>query len=234
MIHRARANCRTAVGPGIVRHHPLDPDAQALKPRRGAPQKARGRWAGLSGEYFAVGEARGVVHAYVHGLPAHAPDPPAAIAMDSVAHSADAHQALGVHMHQLAGARPLVADHRLPRLERAQPIQTQAPQRHDDRRHREPQGARDPRRAPASPPQALDLPHPGPRQLVRTPPWARRPIHQPVGPAYPPAPHPLGHGALAHPKSCRHRPPPLPLLHHAPHQQGSPRRRQLGILMHVH
>ncbi len=109
----------------------------------------------------------------------------------------------------------------------------QATEHQADRGDRPAQERRDLGPRPPAAPQPLNPAHHPARHLMRAAAGPTRPIQQPGAPLPLPAPHPLPDGPGTHPKGRRHRRPPLPLLHDPLHQQGSPRRRQLRILMHV-
>jgi len=80
----------------------------------------------LVGEDLAVGQARGVVDADMHGLPAGAALAVTPVAGDAMADRRDASQLLRIDVEQLARSGALVAHDRRPGLERGQLAEPEA------------------------------------------------------------------------------------------------------------
>jgi hypothetical protein len=97
------------VAPGVVGEQPLGDDAAVEEPVQRALAEGGDGGGALVVEHFGVGQSRAVVNDRVRVLVAGAVGAPAAVAGDRVPGLIEALQALGVHVQQLAGARPLVA-----------------------------------------------------------------------------------------------------------------------------
>jgi len=99
----------------VVRHHPLDLDAEALVPGNGGFQESHGAFLSLTLEDLAEGETGMIVDRDVDKLPADAPGVALTVAVsgDTVAHTVEFTQFFDIDMDHLAGPLPLIADHRL-------------------------------------------------------------------------------------------------------------------------
>jgi len=142
------------VGPGVVGLHAPGADAVACEERKRALDEPGDGRRLLVAVDLGEGQAAVVVDHRVTELPAHAHallgGGPEAIAGDGVPGRAEARQALGVHLQQIAGARPLKPPHRLAR--RARPARHPAPREAArDGRVRHPELGRDQPRAPTGP-----------------------------------------------------------------------------------
>jgi hypothetical protein len=82
------------------------------EPAHRAPKEGAGVICALAGEHLAVGDAAAVIDGHVQVVPAGARRALDAVGEDALADLVKASQALGVHVQQLARARPLVAHHR--------------------------------------------------------------------------------------------------------------------------
>jgi hypothetical protein len=188
-----------------------------------------------SGRMREKGDPRGVVDADVDELPARAAGfPLPSVAGDAVTDGLEAAELVDVEVDQLARLLPLVAAHRLGRLEGAEPAEAQALQdaAHGGRRDAELESDR--LAGPALPPQ---VPDPRSDPLWSRPVQAmrsRRAVDKPGRSLRAPARHPLPHRLGADPEGRGHGLRGLPLLHYTTHQFGSTTRRQAGILMDVH
>ena len=156
------------VGRAVVGHDPLDRDALAANQPTARSRNGTALGPALVRQDLAVGQARGIIDADMHGLPAGAPLGVATIAGDPMAEPLDPAELLGVDVDQLARPLALVAHDRRPGLERGQLAEPEAAQKAADRRDRHRQLARDRRAAQALPPQARDLGHARGRHLVAT------------------------------------------------------------------
>src|ERR687897_3299080 len=98
-----------AVGRAVVGHDPLDRDALAREPADRALEERHRAGLALVRQHLAVGQARGVVDADVHGLPTSAALAIPAVAGDPMADRRDPPELLGVHVEQLAPPPTLIA-----------------------------------------------------------------------------------------------------------------------------
>src|SRR5262245_14060872 len=104
----------------VVGHDLADADALAGKPGFRTAEECRGGDPALVAEHLDVGQTGRVVDGDVHELPADAPDPSGAVAVDAVPRAANPPELLDVQVHQRARRAALVPALRRPRLERAQ------------------------------------------------------------------------------------------------------------------
>ncbi len=123
-----------AVRRAVVGHDPLDPHALTREPGDRALQERHRAGLALIRQHLAVGQARGIVDADVHGLPAGAALAIPAVAGNAMADRLDPPELLGVDVEQLARPFALVAHDRRPRLERRQLAEPEAAQDAADRR----------------------------------------------------------------------------------------------------
>jgi hypothetical protein len=223
-----------AVRRAVVGHDPLDRHALAREPGDRTLQERHRAALALVGEDLAVGQARGIVDADVHGLPAGAPPSVAPIAGHAVTNRFDAPELLGVDVDQLARPLALVAHDRWPRLERRQPAEPEPAQDAADRRDRNGELARDRRAAQALASPAFDLGHAHVCHLVPRVLGRRAPVGQRCRPAAAVAREPTVSLALRQSRGAGGRDDRPALLDHPPHQQESTLRRQTRILVHVH
>jgi len=100
------------VGEGIVGHQPLGDDAVVCEEVQRATGKRGDGGCLLVVVDLAVGQPRAVIDDRVHELPANPARALRAVAGQRVAGRLEAPQALGVHVQQVAGARPLIAEDR--------------------------------------------------------------------------------------------------------------------------
>jgi hypothetical protein len=166
------------IGRAVVGHDPLDRDALAGEPSDRALQERHRAGLAFIRQHFAVGQARGIVDADVHGLPAGATPAVPPVAGDPMADRHDPAELLGVDVDQLARPVALIAHDRRLGLERAQLAQPQTAQNAADRRDRHGKLTRDRRTAQTLPPPVLDLGHARGRHLVGTVLRRRAPVDQ--------------------------------------------------------
>lgn len=148
-LQAGRGEDQRAIGPAVVREQSLDGDAVTGKPGDGAHEEGGGRLAQLVGQDLRVRQARVIVDGDVEALPADAPHPCLALAVNAVPDASDLAQLLDVEMDQLPGPWPLVPHDRPRRLKGGQRVQPLPPQLGRDGRQRTVVVLRDARAAPA-------------------------------------------------------------------------------------
>lgn len=100
------------IAAAVVGEDPFDPDPLSLKPALGQPQEGRTARRGLIREEGRIRQPCVIVDGDVQILPADPAREAVALPVDSMPDPADLPEFLDVEVHQLAGASPLVADHR--------------------------------------------------------------------------------------------------------------------------
>jgi hypothetical protein len=117
----------------VVREDAPD-DAVALKPRDRATDERGHMLATLARQNLGIGQARVIVDADMHELPADAALARARIAVDAMAGGREAPQALRVDVHEVAGPRPFITPNDRRGAERGQAREAELAQRAGDRR----------------------------------------------------------------------------------------------------
>ena len=177
----------------------LDP-VRRVEGQGAGEEGGRRRRRSSSGELLGVGEPRGVVDGHVHEVPADA-----AVAVlggrptkRQPPPGADAPQLLGVEVHEVAGARPAVAHHRLPGLQRPQTVRPGAAAR-----RRRSSGAPVSQPIQCGPRAAQrrrdDAAQQGAADALRRAAASRGASARPAGPSRASAPTPLARRLAAHP-----------------------------------
>ena len=103
----------------VVRHLPLNLDAEAFVPGHGSYQEGHGAFLPLALADLVEGQAGMVINGDVDELPADAPGIALAVAVacNAMADAVEFTQFLDIHIDHLAGAVPVITDHRLGRLQ---------------------------------------------------------------------------------------------------------------------